>query len=75
MITTQKALRAAFWEAHPQFKRRVRPTKVHVNGTQVFLACTQNEYPTDVRVTWVDFVDSMRRDGRISDALAGRATL
>lgn len=60
-ITTQKALRAAFWERHPQFRR---------HGTW-----TQNQYSTDVRVAWVDFVDFMERDGQISEALAARATL
>lgn len=61
MITNQKDLRAAFWEAHPQFKRQGRKT--------------QNDYPTDTRLAWVDFVDSMNRNGQIDDNLAQRATL
>lgn len=61
MITTQKELRVEFWRQHPQFKR--------AHGK------TQNDYPTDVRVAFCDFVEHMRREGQISDALAQRATL
>jgi len=60
-ITTQKQLRAEFWHSHPELKRI--PGKA------------QNEYPTDVRVAWCEFVDYMYRAGQISDALADRATL
>lgn len=35
----------------------------------------QNDYPTDVRCKWIDFVDRMARNGTISEALAQRATL
>ena len=61
MITTQKTLRAAFWCDHPQFTRKGRQT--------------QNQYKTDIRVTWCDYVDHMNRIGLISDKLANRATL
>lgn len=61
MITTQKELRKAFWEKHPDLKRQ---------GNK-----TQNEYPTDTRVAWCDYVESMRRDGQINNQLAERATL
>ncbi len=60
-VTTQKAIRVYFWENHPQFKRRGKTP--------------QNSYPTDVRVAFVDFVDMMRRNDEISEALAGRVTL
>lgn len=60
-VTTQKAIRVYFWENHPQFKRRGKTP--------------QNQYPTDVRVAFVDFVEMMHRNVEISDALAGRATL
>ena len=60
-ITTQRELRTEFWHNHPQFKRRGR-TK-------------QNDYPADIRMAWCDFVESCRRNGDISEALANRATL
>lgn len=61
MITTQKALRAAFWESHPKLKR--------VPGFK------QNQYPADTRMAWCDFVESCTRNWQISDTLANRATL
>jgi hypothetical protein len=35
----------------------------------------QNQCPADIRAAFVDFIDTLARDGRISDALASRATL
>ena len=60
-ITNQVDLRAAFWEMHPQFTRRGRQS--------------QNKYPADIRMSFVDFVDSMKRNGQISEALGRRASL
>ena len=61
-IKTQSQLRAAFWDqCEPGFER--------VKGW------IQNQYPTDVRVSFVDFVDGLAREGHISEALAHRATL
>jgi hypothetical protein len=64
MLTTQKQIRAAFWEMLesspdyvPQFRR------------------SQNKCPADTRVAFVDYVDMLARNGDISDALAQRATL
>lgn len=74
MITTQKELRAAFWEAHPQFNRAI-PCSLTRNGRVFRIPKSQNEYPTDVRVAWCDFVEYMNRGGQISEALAQRATL
>lgn len=61
MITTQRQLRKEFWRYYPELKR--------IPGK------TQNEYPTDVRVAWCDFVERTYRAGQISEALADRATL
>jgi hypothetical protein len=60
-ITTQKALREAFWRDYPRLPR--------VPGR------TQNDYPADIRIAWCGFVDNMARSGTISEALAQRATL
>jgi len=61
MITTQLELRTAFWRDHPNLKRMP--------------GWTQNQYPAEVRQTWCDYVDTMQRNGQISEALAQRATL
>lgn len=63
MITTQKELRDEFWLQHPQFILHFRAKK------------KQNDYITDIRVAWVDFVDHMRACGQISEKLTEKATL
>lgn len=64
-ITSQRDLRRAFWEAHPNLpRRRIR----NYAGTGLM-------YPTDTRVAFVDWLDSMERSGEISAELANRATL
>ena len=61
-ITTQKELRGFFWDImYPRYT----PKKGY----------TQNDYCTDVRMAWVDFVDDMRRDNRITEKLANDCTL
>ncbi len=61
MITNQRDLRRAFWEAHKATCARGR--------------LRSGDYPTDTRVAWCDWIDSLCRDGTISEALAQRATL
>jgi hypothetical protein len=60
-ITTQAALRKEFWSENPELTTRA--------------GATQNDYNTDTRVVWIDFVDYMARAGFISQVLASRATL
>lgn len=60
-ITNQRELRAAFWEAHPEFTRRGNTT--------------QNDYPADIRLSFCDYIDRLNSDGIISNALTQRATL
>ena len=60
MITTQRELRRAFWESHPNVRR----------GTSA-----NGDYVTDTRVAFVEFVDMLARDGQISEELAHRVTL
>lgn len=64
-ITTQKELRRLFWEQHPHLPRR-KIRNYSGNGMM---------YPTDTRVSWVDWLDFMQKDGAISQALADRASL
>lgn len=62
-VTTQKEVRDLFWEAYPQ------ASSVRVKGK------TQNDYPTDTRVAFVDYVEHLRSSELISEALAWRVTL
>jgi len=63
LYTSQDQLRRAFWLDHPSLRPQYRSAK------------RQNEYPTDTRMAWCDYVEAMARDGNIPDALACRATL
>jgi hypothetical protein len=58
--TTQAAVRAEFW---------VNLASEPVRGW------TQNDYPANIRRAFVDFVDSLEKNGDISEALAYRVTL
>lgn len=62
-MKTQAQVRDAFWQAHPQFQALRRSRK------------RQNQYPCDVRVSFVDYVDMLSKDGTITSALAHRVTL
>lgn len=55
---TLKELRREFWSLMGNPKGRSRP---------------QNDQPADIRAAWVDYVDSMQKDGRISEKAAQRA--
>ena len=63
LYTSQAVLQRQFWLNHPSLRPQYRSAK------------RQNDYPTDTRMAWCDYVEAMARDGAISDALAGRATL
>ena len=67
MITTQKELRKAFWNAYPSFDHQAREAGIRSKS--------QNHHCATVRLTWCDFVDMMARGGEISESLAQRATL
>ena len=60
-MTKQSEVRAAFWQG---WEGRPRPKKLR-----------DGDYPTDVRVEFVDFVDMLARDGHISEELARKVTL
>lgn len=62
-MKTITEIRESFWAAFPKFAALRRSRK------------RQNEYPTDVRVAFVDYVDSLERSGEITEKLASRATL
>lgn len=66
MMTTQKQIRAAFWQAHPHFPNRRR---------RAWDKATPLVYPATIRCAFVDFIDHLEKSGQISTALAQRATL
>lgn len=65
MHTTQKQVRAAFWDmADP------------MNGDGITRRKLSNgDYSTDTRCAFVDFVDYLQKSGAISESLAERVTL
>lgn len=67
MMTTQTQVRNAFWAAYPDFDFQAREAGIRSKR--------QNEQCATVRCAFVDFVDSLARDGTISEALAHRVTL
>lgn len=65
-MTTQRQVRAAFWQAHKGLVPRKKIRDYAGTGTM---------YPTDTRVAFSDFVDRLSKDGSIDEALASRVTL
>lgn len=63
MMNSQQ-VRASFWQT---FCVEGKP--------QEFRGKSHNEFPADVRMAFVDYVDGLHRDGQISDAVAFNATL
>ena len=62
-MTTQAEVRRAFWDSHPDLSRKRISYGDH------------KTYTTDTRSAFVDFVDSLARDGTISERLASKVTL
>lgn len=65
MLTTQRAVRRAFWEAHPTLPRR-KITNYSGNDKM---------HVTDTRCAFSDFVDYLSKSGEITQELAQRVTL
>ena len=65
ILTTQAQVRAAFWRDHPQADKR-KITDYSGHGKM---------YRTDTRCTFVDYVDSLQRNGEITPAMAQKVTL
>jgi hypothetical protein len=61
MITTQQALRASFWQSHPELTRQTNKE--------------QNKHPANTHAAWCDYVKNMHRIGEISETLAQKAIL
>ncbi len=69
-MTTQAQIREDFWINHPQFKKGYKKNK---SGN--YVPKTQNDYRTNIRVTFCDYLEYLRCSGIISEKLAYRATL
>jgi hypothetical protein len=66
MYTTQRQIRAAFWELYED-QPGISRNRIGAGDNR--------DYNTDTRVSFVEFVDSLARSGEISDDLAQRVTL
>lgn len=62
-MKTISEIRKSFWESFPEFKSEFRVKK------------RQNDYNATIRSSFVDYVDSLRRDNLISTKLANTVTL
>lgn len=69
-MKTQSQIRKAFWQAFPNFKKGYIKT-----SKGYYRAKKQNEYECDIRITFVDFVENLYRNGEISHNLAYKVTL
>ena len=61
MMTTQAQIRDTFWRLHPEYNRKWNKK--------------QNDYSSNIRYSFIDFLDFLYRDNQISAKLANRATL
>ena len=66
-MKTQKEVRIAFWQSHPDLDRIARNRRTRSK--------LQNSQNTDTRVAFCDYVESLARNGEISGTLAHRVTL
>lgn len=77
-ITSQSMLRSEFWRDHPHFTKKYKAYSFDPTGRgqhPVLVPWEQNEYPIEVRMAWVDYVDYQQRAGNISENLAQVAVL
>jgi len=66
-ITTQSALRAAFWAENPLYRALALERGTKSKG--------QSAQRADMRCAFLVWLDGCEREGRVSAALAQRATL
>ena len=71
MITNQRDLRRAFWEAHTPSPAGLNVTRKRITN----YAGNGKMHNTDTRCAFCDFVDSLSKSGEISSELAYRVTL
>ena len=66
-MTTQKQIRAAFWQAHPMHESHARKWGIKT--------APHNRHNAETRMAFSQFVDTLAKAGEISETLASRATL
>ena len=66
-LTSEKAIRAAFWADHSSFEDQARAAGI--------FSKRQDEQCATVRCAFVDWLDQQARAGRVSERLAFKATL
>lgn len=66
-MTTQKQIRAAFWQYHPHLEAYALMWGIKT--------APHNRHNADTRTAWVDFVNHLAKAGEITEKLAFRATL
>jgi hypothetical protein len=62
-MRTQTEVRNSFWDSFPEFAPERRTRK------------RQNDYRADIRMSFVDYVDGLARNGEITEKLASEVTL
>ena len=67
MLTTQKQIRALFWQNNPDLDQRARAMRTRSKS--------QNHQDCDTRMAFCDFVDTLAKCSAISAELADRAAL
>ena len=71
MITTQKQVREAFWDAY----RRGEFQGLNVTPRRFALYSGEKTHNTDTRSAFVDFIDSLSKSGQLKEGLVERVTL
>ena len=74
-MNTQAQIRASFWAAFPEYQPKYKAIPYTQNGKRLYRRKTQNEYSATIRTLFVEYVDSLARNGEITEALASRVTL
>ncbi|MGB1205349.1 MAG: hypothetical protein ACPG5B_06880 [Chitinophagales bacterium] len=62
-LKKKKAVRQAFWDAHPQFKNEYHKKK------------KQNDYSAKIRMAFVNFIDFSEKNNVISEKMASNIIL
>jgi len=79
-MKTQTQIRASFWNAFPEFKKEYKRADVKQFGGMAptlkrYVEKRQNDYCTDIRCAFCDYVDSLCKNGVITQELAESVTL